>query len=173
MTLSPRLNPSPLSRPGLSLVEAVIAMLILGLAISAALRAVTGARKTDTRLEDFARGKLLGEDLMAEILQKEYRDPVAPVPAFGPESGETSRAQYNDVDDYNGLVESPPRNTDGTSMNEFNNWKRSVKVEFVNATSLTGAASATETSAKRITITVADPAGRTVATLTAVRTDRP
>jgi MSHA pilin protein MshD len=115
---------------------------------------------------------MLADGLIWEIMTKDYQDPSLPTLVLGPELGETSRSQYDDVDDYNGLVESPPQNKDGTTIPNLTNWTRSVLVEWVDPNNVTGAASLTETGCKRITVTVKFRSA-TLATATAVRTNAP
>jgi MSHA pilin protein MshD len=163
-------------RRGISLVEVTIAMLLVALMLSAAVRSVGVARVTEYRMSLQFRGKLLAQSLMAEILQKAYRDPTSPTAAtLGPDLSnlETSRAIFNDVDDYTGWNESPPKNADGTTIApDLAAWSRSVKVESVDPANLTGPASAAETGAKRITVSVSC-SGSVVAAITAIRTNAP
>jgi hypothetical protein len=102
---------------------------------------------------------------MAEILQQSYIDPTNPI-TLGPDLLET-RPTFNDVDDYNGYSESPPKNRDGTSVTGYTGWTRSTKVEWIDPTNPTSA-SLTDTYLKRITITVTSPTGR-VTKLTGMR----
>jgi hypothetical protein len=163
-------------RRGVSLVEVTIAVLLVALMLAAAVRSVAVARVTEFRMTLQARGRLLAQSLMAEILQKAYQDPTSPTAGvLGPDPSnfETSRATFNDVDDYTGWSESPPQNVDGTPIAaDLAAWGRSVKVDWVDPAHLTGAASASETGAKRITVTVSCN-GTTVTTMTAIRTNAP
>jgi hypothetical protein len=158
------------------LVEVTIAMLVVALMLTAAVRSVGVARVTEYRMSLQFRGKLLAQSLMAEIVQKAYQDPTAATAGMlGPDlvNLETSRATFNDVDDYTGWSESPPKNVDGTRIAEdLAAWGRSVKVEWVDPANLTGPASAGETGAKRITVTVSCN-GSVVTAITAIRTNAP
>ncbi len=104
---------------------------------------------------------------MGEILQCHYQDPEAAAlvvdPTFGPEADETStptRADFDDIDDYNGWIASPPEDRQGTPLDVDAKYERTVQVEFVDPS--TPAALGTselvgETGLKRITVTVASP----------------
>ena len=165
-------------RAGFSMVEVIVSVIVVALMVSAAMRTVAVSRVAQYRLADRSRGQMLADDLMAEILQKNYKDPSGGT-TFGPESGELTRAQFNDVDDYNAWVESPPKNPDGTSMagftsggsNRSGTWKRAVDVAWVSATDPTTSLS-TETGMKRITVTVTR-SGMVVARRVAVRGNAP
>ncbi len=164
-------------RPGrlasaFSMIETVVSIMIVGgllvVAMNTAGAAVTGQQK----IGDRAKGMLLAEGLMDEILRQAYEEPDD-TPTFGRESSESgsNRADYDDVDDYDGWFASPPESKDGTSMSGYTGWKRSVVVEWVNSTNLTGV-SGTDTGVKRITVTVTRD-GRTLAELVAIRAGTP
>jgi hypothetical protein len=116
--------------------------------------------------------RLLADGLMAEVLAKRYKDPGTS-PQFGPESGEssTSKANYNDVDDYRDWSESPPQYADGTTMPDLAGWQRSVAVDRVDPLDLSQTGT-WETGAKRIAVTVRHNSV-VVATRTAIRTGAP
>ena len=141
-------------RRGFTIVEAVIATLIVGVMLAAAMSTMSASRMTRARVADRARGQQLALDLINEILQLPYQDPVQ-TPVFGLEPGEstTSRAAWNDVDDYNGWTESPPQSKSGTVYPNCTGWTRSVVVEWIDPTTLASTATA-NTGIKRITVTV-------------------
>ena len=156
---------------GLTLIESMLAMLIVSVLMVAAMRAAGASGLTQYRSAERVRGCTLADGLMAEVMALEYQDPGAA--SFGLESGESSgtRASWNDIDDANGWSESPPQNRDGSDMPDLSDWKRAVKVEWVNSKNI-GQVSASETGAKRITVVVSH-ADRIVATRVAVRTLAP
>ncbi len=97
----------------------------------------------------------LADDLMAEILTKAYRDPDGSA-VFGLESGEAApRNNFDDVDDFNGWNEKPPKAADGATLSDRTKWRRRVTVERVRLSNLTQAtAGNTDEGAKRIHVTV-------------------
>jgi MSHA pilin protein MshD len=152
-------------RPGLTLTESVIACVIVATMIVSALGAVGGAARARVLQKDQLRGVTLARQLLAEITQSAYRDTGAN-PTFGPEAGET-RATFNDVDDYNGLIESPPTDRNASPLSGYTGWTRSTKVEYVDPTLLTVVVGS-DTGLKRIIVTASSPTGR-VTTLCAFR----
>ncbi len=152
-----------------TMVEAVVAIAIVGLMLVAALRTVGAARVLEVRSSDSFKGALLAQSLMTEILAKPYSDPTASV-TLGVDPGESTgtRAKFDDVDDYNGWDCTPPQQADGTQETNLSGWRTAVAVVWVDPydprkTSLL------ETGAKRITVTVQRRNGL-AATLVAVRT---
>jgi MSHA pilin protein MshD len=121
---------NPQSR-GLTLVEVVAATLIVGIMTVAALNSLGAATKSSISISQRALAVGLADELMAEIQLKAYEDPNS-TPAFGLETGETAglRSTYDDVDDYEGYNQSPPKYSDGTTMPDRTNWRHKVDVSY-------------------------------------------
>jgi hypothetical protein len=86
-------------------------------------------------------------------------DPTAKT--WGPESPEQSnvRADWDDVDDYDGWSASPPEAKDGTELTEFTGWSRAVTVEYVAPAKPGTVAVGGDQGVKRVTVVVTDPRG--------------
>lgn len=142
-------------RRGLSLVEAMICCVIVSLAVVAAMR-LLGASGTALKVAgDRAVARELANSLMTEILSQNYKDPGL-LPLFGREVTEllTSRANWNDVDDYDGYTDSPPTDKSGLAVpGAPSNWSRSVSVNWANPSTPTANLSS-ESGLKRVTISV-------------------
>jgi MSHA pilin protein MshD len=152
------------SHAGFTLVEAVLSTLIIAMVATSALRGLGICAKASRMQVDRWRGYSLARQLLEEIRQTAYVDPAAPG-TFGPETNEL-RTNYDDVDDYNGVTESPPTSRSGVAIAGYTGWRRTVSVAYVNAT--TGAIVASDSGVKQITITVTSPRG-VVSTLVALR----
>lgn len=139
---------------GFSLMETVMATLLVGLLLTAVLNNVGATMAGRYNLSERSRGYALANDLMGEVVNSQYQEPTD-TPLFGRESGEvgTVRSQWDDVDDFNGWSESPLQRRDGTVIPNTTGWTRSVTVERVNPDNLTQTVG-TESGAKRITVTV-------------------
>jgi type II secretory pathway pseudopilin PulG len=137
-----------------TLVEAVIATVIVGVMFVAALNTVGASRLVQHKSALASRGRLLAESLMAEILQQSYSDPDG-LPLFGCEPGESTatRAEFDDVDDYHGWTACPLTAKDGTVPANAAGWRHSVAVEWIDRLNPAQVQPA-ETNAKRITVTV-------------------
>jgi MSHA pilin protein MshD len=153
-----------------TLVEAVISILIVGIMFIAAMNTVGASRLTQHKASLVSRGQQLAESLASEMLRQNYEDPDG-TPAFGRESNEsaTPRTSWDDVDDYDGLSESPPATKDGTALTNATGWKRTVKVEWVDPAN-PSQVQTVETGVKRIVVTVAYN-GVPQATLVCLKTD--
>ncbi len=121
---------TPCRRNGISQVEVSISTLLVGILMVASLSAVGSSRRSQFMESSRIRGLAIAEALMTEITALPLRDPACDC-GFGLESGEsgTTRALYDDVDDYHGLSENPPKGKDGTVCNGFTGWSRTTTIQ--------------------------------------------
>lgn len=144
-----------------------MSMLVVGLMLVAALNTVGASRVTQTRNAEQSLGPMLAEDLMTEILSQAYEEPVD-TPGFGRESESGGdRADWDDVDDYDGWSASPPQTKDGTDIPDLDGWGRSVIVQWVTPTMLNVVGANTDVKRIDVTVTHMD---RVVSELSVVRT---
>jgi type II secretory pathway pseudopilin PulG len=139
---------------GFSLVEALVALTLIGLASSTLLLATASTVQSgaDSTAETIARG--IAEQIMDEILGQRYHESGGSARAtLGPETGETSSPQrtilFDDTDDYANFSSTPLRDDWGIARgqgngagglrasefrlpdNYFANWNVNVRVSYV------------------------------------------
>ena len=134
-----------------------MSLVIAGTVFVAAALAI-GAAARDRRVQAGMRvGQDLARQMLAEIMMTRYADPNGSSP---PPAG-TARTNWDGVDDYNGLVESPPVTKTGVAIGYAAGWQRSVTVQYVslNLVSLVQAILGSDTGLKKITVTVTSPQG--------------
>jgi len=151
--------------------EVAVSALLVGLLLAAAMRTVRGSVLTQYKAAERTTAQFLAEGLLTEILAKDYKEAGSATIALDSGESSTSKANYDDVDDFHNWSESPPQFADGTPMPDLAEWRRSVEVVWVNPADLRQTA-ASDTGVKRITVTVAHN-NATVATRVAIRTDAP
>jgi MSHA pilin protein MshD len=119
-------------RRALSLIEVVASTMIVGLLAVAALNSLGAATRSSESIGNRAVAIGLADELMSEILQAEYSEPSGAA-GLGPDSGEIGgpRSVFDDVDDYDGWDQSPPRYRDGTQMPDRDDWRHRVEVDYV------------------------------------------
>jgi Tfp pilus assembly protein PilV len=140
------------ARSGFSLIEVAISSILVGSILVTAMSTVGAVLRFRSSSSDSGRAALLATDLLAEISGQPYSDPNQ-TPVLGKESGETTRAQFDDVDDYDSWTETPPKNRAGTNLTGFTGWTRSVTVARAQRNSPMQTAGSDE-GLKRIRITV-------------------
>ncbi len=139
-------NSKPRTQLGFTLIEVIIFLVLAGIILPLIFIPFMAGLKSYSTPEVVSTATFLGEELMEEIKGKGFdENPASPTDpgSLGPEAGET-RSTYNDVDDYDGLVETP---------SGFSGYSRSVTVFYVASGALDTNAGAI-TNFKRIQVTV-------------------
>lgn len=118
-------------RRGISLVETVVALVVLSGAMVATLNSVAGARASQVMVGQRAKASLLAESMLQEVLAQPYAEPGTTT--IGPDTGESSktlRDPFDDVDDYHGWggAASTP---DGTLLPGYEDYEVLIQVSWV------------------------------------------
>ncbi len=118
-----------MNRPGFTLIEALMAVILLGLAIAALVGANTA----------FTQANGAGSELStSEFLLEQIRELTTTLPTIDPETEtfgteEASFTLYDDVDDFDGKSFCPPIAADRTVLNDFAAYRQTVQVENVSS----------------------------------------
>lgn len=153
---------------GVSLIELILIIIILGIGISMLVSVMATGTKESHTPEMVARGVFLAQDLLEEIKSKDFEEPSGPPGSFGTE--EAIRKDYDDVDDYDGWGPvSPPEDLNGNPMNQFSGFSRSATVCNVDEGDLDTCVADGSTDYKKITVTLAS--SETSITLESIRTN--
>ena len=123
---------------GFTYAEILMAIIVLAIAIVPLLGQFYIGFQGNKIGKDVTIAANLASGIMDEIRSKAFEDPDANK-KFGPEPDEdtSNRIEWDDVDDYNGFVETPPRTIDGQVMNgtggqpDFSIFRYEVVVESV------------------------------------------
>ena len=146
---------------GATLIELVMTIVIISIAVVGVVGAFSALTSHNADPLYQSRSVTLAQLYLDEILAQKYDNatPNGGIPAYtgschtGPEAGET-RSTYNDVDDYNGLDDKPPRTSQGALGPEYNGYEVKVSVQCAGAE--VGLPNA---NAKRIQVTIIPPDG--------------
>ena len=154
---------------GFTLIELVVTMLILSVAALGVMYSLSlGLRHQSDALWQ-PKAVALAESYMEEILGRRYdeRSPSGGVPpcstattacsiAAAFNDGEV-RAQFDDVDDYDGLNEQPPRDVYGNPRSDYDSYRVAVSVAYASPAQVTALGLDSTTDAKLVTVTVSTP----------------
>lgn len=139
MCINSRFNLKLTRISGFTLIELLVTIVVLSLGLAGIILVFnqTVVKSADPMLQQQAIA--LAEGYMEEILSKNYRDCSANSTPSG------SRANWDDVEDYDGLNDNPPKDIQGNTLAGLNVYR--VQVSTVSA-SLNGATGC------KITVTV-------------------
>lgn len=152
---------------GFTLIELIITIIVTAIAFTALSVWMLGANRDSVDPVISMRAATLGQAYLEEILSKRFDEQNSPggIPRcnddgpactsaanFGPD-GET-REFFDDVDDYHGLSESPPRNNFGNARSQYNNFSVAISVNYDG-----GTFGLPVQELKRIEVTVRTPSG--------------
>lgn len=118
---------------GFTLIEVLIAVLLVGIAIASLVVANISYTKANAAGTDLSTAEFLLEQLRELTVLLPVVDPNTNMLTFGPEAGETTLADYDDLDDFDGAVFSPPISADRATLNGFAEFTQQVTVENVSA----------------------------------------
>jgi prepilin-type N-terminal cleavage/methylation domain-containing protein len=119
-------------RKGFSLVEILIAIVLVGLSITALVTASNSFTMANGAGADLSTAEFLAEQIRELTIQLPVSDPAAVNwTNFGPETGETLDT-YNDVDDFDGATFSPPISADKATLGNFPEYTQRVTVQKLN-----------------------------------------
>jgi type II secretory pathway pseudopilin PulG len=141
---------------GISLIEVLFAVLLVGLAI-ASLMAANGAftkangAGTDQSTAEFLIGQIRELTMLLPVV--EPNTPASGVDVFGPESGETLPS-YDDLNDFDGKSFSPPISAERTPLNHLSAFSQRITVENVSASNFEQVVADHSSNFVRVTVSV-------------------
>jgi len=128
-------------RKGFLLVEVAIAYLLLTVALIALLPVFVLAIKAGKSTEQLQTATYLSQELLEEVRMRKWDQNSSSTPghisnpsaALGPDAGESDKTKFNDIDDFNGLSENPPKDPLNNSLTAFSAYTRAVTVSYVDS----------------------------------------
>ena len=147
---------------GFTFVEILITLVFISIALLAVTSQFPVGLRISETAEDITIETNLAQELVEEIRAMSWEDPQEPPwSPLGPDGLlETGRLHFDDVDDYDSLVESPPVDLNGNDMDgtggrpNFSKYSRDVTVTYADTTTLE--VSAIQTPYKRIEVGVSN-----------------
>ncbi len=106
---------------GVTLIELLIAILIISVAMAGLISLSFSTGPVTANAQRSAQAAVLASTYLEEISGKPFADPDAV-------GGESNRAEFDDIFDYHGLDEQPPRGADGAVLPGLTSFRVSVTV---------------------------------------------
>ena len=140
------------SRPGMTLVEVMVATVLIGIAVSA----MVGANGYVTQVNRAGCDLSVAESLLEHVKEKmevlPVADPATSNAQFGPE--EANWTEYDDLDDFDGISFCPPVDARGNVLNQWPAFTQQVVVQNVSADDLTVPVADLGSNFYRVTVTI-------------------
>lgn len=118
-------------RRALSYVEVLMSLMIIATSVAASLRALAGYSMGRRISEERAVAIELANQLMSDINALPFTDPSGGS-TIGVDSGETAsnRSTFDDLDDFNGWSQCPPRDRTNAQMTTYASYCQQVVVAY-------------------------------------------
>ena len=142
---------------GFTLVEALIASAVLSFVVAAITQAIAAGHGQTHAALHAGRAVELGGAMLEEVLSKPWHDPDGES-APGPDDGEASRDDFDNLDDYHDYTEDPGELTDHIGAAYGEHHQRFARAVRVSQHTVSGALG--DRRGVLITVTVSDETGR-------------
>ena len=143
---------------GFSLIEVLIAGMILSVAVLSIVAAQQAFHQQNNVAEHYATALSLANEVREVMLGLPAVDPITGSTFFGAETDESNVTQYDDLDDFDGsgsgVTFSPPINALRQTITDLPGWSQQVTVEPVSPNDISGAAVTSQTGVLRVTVVV-------------------
>lgn len=120
----------PKARRAFSILETALATIIVGLTVLAIVRLITAVTQQNFYAQKTVTAEMLANNIRELTAGMPFNDPASGT-HLGPDAGETTLAQYNDVEDFNGFVANPPVDAQRQTITSLADWQQSVTVTHV------------------------------------------
>jgi len=122
------------SRRGFTLAESLMASAILAVAVVGIVIPLSASHQQSRASDRSAAGAALARQLLDEIVSRPFEDPTDFSRTLGPEADETSRKDFDNVDDYHGYTDQTlsAKLLDGSALpwSGGETYQRAVSVEY-------------------------------------------
>jgi len=135
-----------------TLIEALIAIILVGLAVASLVVANGSFTKANGAATDLSTAEFLIEQLRELTTMLAVVDPQTGLSTFGPE--ETTLTNYDDLDDFDGTSFSPPINAHRQLLNDFAAFTQQITVQNVSSSNFEQVVADHGSSFVRVTVKV-------------------
>ncbi len=117
-------------RGGFTLIEALIASIIVGLGITALLMASKSGTQVNAGAREITHAVNLGQEVREWTLKLPFADPETPDNPPGPDGAEDPQTFVDDLDDLASVTYSPPRDASGQAISDMTGWSQQITLSW-------------------------------------------
>jgi len=137
-----------------TLIEILAVLILLGLAIAAVVGSNAAITQSTAMTVQLSTSEFLIEQIRELSAIMPIRDPLSGAAYFGPEPSETGIALFDDVDDFDGFISSPPVDSQRRLLSDYSDYKQTVTVENVSPTNFQTVVADNSSDFVRVTVKV-------------------
>jgi len=137
---------------GFTLVEVLVATILVGMAIASLMAANASLTRTNGAGIDISTAEFLLDQIRELSYTLAVTDPETGTNVFGPEEG--SLSDYDDIDDFDGKTFSPPIDADFQQLDMFSSFSQNITVSNVNSSNFNQVVSDHSSPFVKITVTI-------------------
>lgn len=120
-----------MKRTGFTFAEVLIAIVLIGIAIASLVGANSAFSKSNGAAIELSTAEFLIEQIRELMVFLPVTDPQTGAEVFGPEDGEAAVAAYDDIDDFDDTVFSPPIDLQRQTLSELSGFSQRITVKNV------------------------------------------
>ncbi len=119
-------------RSGFTLIEALIASVLVGVGVSAMMVATKSGTQVNAGAREITHAINLGQEIREWTLKLPFVDPETPDNPPGPDGAENPQSFVDDIDDLMDVTYSPPRNGTGQALTDMSGWSQKITLTWRN-----------------------------------------
>ena len=139
-------------KQGFTLVEVLVAIVLIGLAIASLVAANHSFTCANGAGVNLSTAEFLIEQIRELMAPLAVVDPNTDISVFGPEEG--SLTDYDDLDDFDDISFCPPINSARETLSDYANYRQRIKVENVSASDFEQVVSSHTSDFVRVTVDI-------------------
>lgn len=142
------------AKPGFTLLEALLAVVIIGVSLTAIVAAMGAYTQVTGAGLNLSTAEFLIEEIRELSATLPVVDPDTGIDTFGVETGESAVTDYDDLDDFDGQTFSPPIDISGAALAAFPAFSQQIVVENVSASDFENVVADHSSDFVRVTVSV-------------------
>jgi len=134
---APRQRRKGTVRSAFTLIEALIASVLVGLGIAAMMISTQSGTRVAAHSRELTEAIYIASEIREWTLKLPFKDPVTPDDPPGPDGGEDPQVVVDDLDDLMSVTYCPPRDAMGRTINDMSDWSEMITLTWRDKDNLT------------------------------------
>ena len=123
--------------PAFTLIEALIATVLVGLGIAAMMVSTQSGTRVAAHSQELTQAIYIASEIREWTLKLPFKDPQTPTDPPGPDADEDPQIMVDDLDDLMSVTFSPPRDAMGRTIDDMSDWSETITLTWRDKDNLT------------------------------------